>query len=178
MTRAILIDHNASTRPVRRSALNGVVDSAESVSNIQEALNAMRRERFDVVVAAIDPSSDDGRSLLEHSRAPVVMLTQSDARQEAIRRGAFDALVTTDHDVLVRAAVQRALNSRSATGGEARPDMSLQAREPDDMPTLEQIEQYYVDQVLTQGGTVPLVSSYRYWLAQPMGNGVVVLVAP
>ena len=27
--------------------------------------------------------------------------------------------------------------------------MSLQAREPDDMPTLEQIEQYYVDQVLT-----------------------------
>jgi len=37
---------------------------------------------------------------------------------------------------------------------------------------------FYVDQVLTQGGTAPLVSSYRYWLAEPMGNGVVVVAAP
>jgi hypothetical protein len=37
---------------------------------------------------------------------------------------------------------------------------------------------FYVDQVLTQGGTVALVSSYRYWLSQSMGNGLIVTTAP
>jgi DNA-binding NtrC family response regulator len=98
--------------------LGHVVDVATSVD---EALEILARERFDVVLTDMMMPGRSGLDLIEHVRAedpgiPVVVITGQatiDSAMEAIRRGAYDYLSKPfDKMEVVGALLKRAIEKR------------------------------------------------------------------
>ena len=92
----------------------------DTAASKQEALTALRRKRYEIVLADIRLGDGDGFELLAHCRqqcpdTSVIMLTgygTVDSAVEAIRAGAFDFLTKPLIDDELEMALERALSQR------------------------------------------------------------------
>ncbi len=92
----------------------------DTATGRQEAIGAINRKRYDIVLADIRLADGDGFDVLTHCRqhrpdTSVIMITgygTVDSAVEAIRAGAFDFLTKPLIDEELEMAIERALNQR------------------------------------------------------------------
>jgi NtrC-family two-component system response regulator AlgB len=143
----LVIDDEASLRRTLRTALESMGHRVAEALDGEQALAALRRQRFDLALLDLKLGKEQGLDLLpELLRAapglPVVIITAHaslDSAIDALRKGAFDYLPKpfTPNQLRVaidRAALVRGLRSRVAAleeqVGQLAPDVGLDTDEP------------------------------------------------
>ncbi len=118
--RILVVDDEAHVRSMIGSTLERQGHTVETVSSGREALDALARERFDLILTDIVMQDINGIALLEkvhvqHVNLPVVMVTaihDISVAIDSMRRGAYDYLLKPfERDHLI-GTVERALEHR------------------------------------------------------------------
>lgn len=131
--RLLIADDEAGIREVLRAALCESYECVEA-SSAEEALELLRREKFDLILSDIQMNGMSGLEMVPHALrhdpdTVVVMLSAELAIEsaiEAMRAGAFD-YVTKPFDLRhVEAAVRRALEHRALREAKRRYEVYLE----------------------------------------------------
>lgn len=120
MARILVVDDETHVRSMIGSTLERQGHAVETVSSGREALEALAREHFDLILTDIVMQDINGIALLErvqaqHANLPVVMVTaihDISVAIDSMRRGAYDYLLKPfERDHLI-GTVERALEHR------------------------------------------------------------------
>ena len=161
VARVLIIESDLETRQGMLTALKRASHSAETAKTMEVALDWLVGQRVDVVVGRFSLSDALGERLRRAvNNAPIIVYADGDEALGAIKAGAYDVIPPNAPDEVLVASVRRAFDHhqlkqelstlRQAVGnGMANAErMSVYARAPEEMPTLETLEKHYVDQVL------------------------------
>lgn len=118
----LVVDDNEGNRDVLSRRLSRQGHTVSVVSRGREALDLLRRERFDMVLLDVIMPEMDGYQVLEHmkadeelARVPVIMISARDDMESVVRcieLGAEDYLAKPFNPVLLRARVGASLTQK------------------------------------------------------------------
>src|ERR1700723_2577666 len=99
--RILIVDDDKSTRIALAAGLESIAHEVRNAQNGAIALNALRKEAFDVVLLDLRLGSESGLELVDEifaigRRIPIILMTaygSIDTAVEGMKRGAFDYLL-------------------------------------------------------------------------------------
>lgn len=121
MAQVLLVDDEKVARTLYSDFLTGAGHAVHAVSNSAEAMEALAKYPFDVVVTDLILPASDGMALLQHVKASfpgvevivITALDKVDPAVRAIKSGAADYLVKPINPDVLAHSVTRALTTRS-----------------------------------------------------------------
>ena len=135
--RILIVDDEPSIRKVLRAHLRRAGYEVSTADDGQQAINALERDTFDLVVSDLRMPEVDGMALLAHCSAsypglPVILITAHgtvDSAVEALKQGAHDFITKPFDQQELQATIRKALATEERARTKLHPDATVVADE-------------------------------------------------